>query len=63
LIDPETLVRGRYSLYVFIYQPHIARLDELEDVCEFDIIDNGSTMLKHGTYDYGDVFGRGKWLH
>lgn len=60
-IDPGQLVRGSYSIYTFLNQPHVARLDEVEDVCHFEVIDNGSAMLKHGGYDYGDVFGKGTW--
>jgi lipopolysaccharide transport system ATP-binding protein len=62
IIEPETLVRGNYSLCAFINQPNIARIDEVEDVCSFEILDNGSQMLKHGNYDYGSVFVRGTWL-
>ena len=29
----------------------------------FEIIDNGSQMMKHGAFDYGSVFGKGKWIH
>jgi lipopolysaccharide transport system ATP-binding protein len=61
VIEAKTLVRGNYSICAFINQPNIARIDEAEDVCNFEIIDNGSPMLKHGDYDYGGVFGRGKW--
>jgi lipopolysaccharide transport system ATP-binding protein len=62
VIEPETLVRGTYSITAFINQPNIARIDEVDDVCSFEVIDNGSQMLKHGNYDYGSVFGRGKWI-
>jgi lipopolysaccharide transport system ATP-binding protein len=62
-IIPEFLVRGRYSIYTFINQPNIARIDEAHDVCHFEIIDNGSPMLKHGDYDYGKVFGKGDWIY
>jgi lipopolysaccharide transport system ATP-binding protein len=61
-IEKEFLVRGRYSVHAFINQPNIARLHEIEDVCEFEIIDSGSLMQKHGDYNYGNVFGRGTWL-
>ena len=57
------LVRGQYSIYAFINQPNIARIDEAEDVCTFGILDNGSPMLKHGGYDYGNIFGKGKWIY
>ena len=62
VIDAKVLVRGSYSIHAFLNQPHVARLDEVEDVCYFEIIDNGSPMLKHGSYDYGDVFGKGDWI-
>jgi lipopolysaccharide transport system ATP-binding protein len=62
VIEPQTLVRGTYSITAFINQPNIARIDEVDDVCSFEVIDNGSQMLKHGNYDYGSVFGRGKWI-
>jgi lipopolysaccharide transport system ATP-binding protein len=60
-IEPRTLVRGAYSLIAFVNQPNIARIDEIDDVCDFEVIDNGSQMQKHGAADYGGVFGRGTW--
>lgn len=62
ILEPESLVRGTYSICAFVNQPNIARLDEIDDVCEFEVIDNGSLMLKHGAYDYGSVFGKGRWV-
>ena len=63
VLEPELLVRGNYSICAFINQPNIARIDEVDDVCNFEIVDNGSQMLKHGSYDYGGVFGRGRWIY
>ncbi len=60
-IEPKTLVRGNYSLCAFINQPNVTRIDEVNDVCGFEVTDTGSPMLKHGGYDYGSVFGRGEW--
>jgi lipopolysaccharide transport system ATP-binding protein len=60
-IEPCTLVRGEYSLIAYVNQPNIYQVDEINDVCDFEVIDNGSQMLKHGAWDYGSVFGRGKW--
>ena len=61
-IEPKTLVRGSYSIHTFINQPKVARLDEVEDVCFFSVIDNGSYLSKHGEYNYGSVFGNYKWI-
>jgi lipopolysaccharide transport system ATP-binding protein len=61
VIEPGSLVRGGYSITAFINQPNIVRFDEVDDVCNFEVIDTGSNMVKHGDYDYGSVFGRGRW--
>ncbi|WP_277110324.1 polysaccharide ABC transporter ATP-binding protein [Chryseobacterium taklimakanense] len=60
-IEPNTLVRGSYSIHAFINQPKVAQLDVAEDVCKFTVIDPGSYLSKHGEYDYGSVFGRYMW--
>jgi lipopolysaccharide transport system ATP-binding protein len=61
VIDAKTLVRGSYSITAYINKPNIVRIDEIDDACSFEIIDNGSLMMKHGGFDYGGVFGRGHW--
>ena len=60
-IEPNTLVRGNYSIHAFINQPKVAQLDVAEDVCKFTVIDPDSYLAKHGEYDYGAVFGRYSW--
>lgn len=60
-IEPNTLVRGNYSIHAFINQPKIAQLDVAEDVCKFTVTDADSYLSKHGEYDYGSVFGRYQW--
>lgn len=60
-IEPNTLVRGNYSIHAFINEPKIAQLDVIEDVCKFTVLDPDSYLSKHGEYDYGSVFGKYKW--
>jgi lipopolysaccharide transport system ATP-binding protein len=60
-IDSNQLVRGDYSIHAFINIPKIGSIDNAEDVCNFKILDSGSNFAKHGTYDYGNVFGRYSW--
>jgi len=60
-IEPNTLVRGTYSIHAFINVPSIEVGDTVEDVCLFRVFDTGSKMAKHGEYDYGSVFGRYSW--
>lgn len=60
-IEPNILVRGKYSINAFINLPKIRQLDLAEDVCKFTVIDPDSYLSKHGEYDYGNVFGNYKW--
>jgi lipopolysaccharide transport system ATP-binding protein len=61
VIESNFLVRGSYSIHTFIHRPGVEQIDVAEDVCHFSIADNGSSLLIHGNYDYGRVFGRSKW--
>lgn len=61
-IKPKFLVRGDYSLHTFIHIPGVKQEDVLENICSFEIIDNGSNLLKHTSFDYGSVFGDYEWV-
>ena len=61
-INPYFLVRGMYSLHVFINIPRNKQEDVAENVCHFEVIDKKSILTKHGDYDYGSVFGNYVWL-
>ena len=61
-IKPKFLVRGDYSLHTFIHIPAFKQEDVVENVCSFEIIDNGSHFLKHKNFDYGSVFGKYEWF-
>ncbi len=61
VIERHFLVRGSYSIHTFIHKPRVEQIDIAEDVCNFSIIDNGSPLMIHGEYDYGNVFGRVSW--
>lgn len=63
VIESNFLVRGSYSIHAFIHKPRTEQIDIAEDVCNFKIIDNGSDLLIHGDYDYGNVFGRINWKY
>nr|WP_262916611.1 ABC transporter ATP-binding protein [Belliella kenyensis] len=61
-LDAEFLVRGTYFLHVFLHEQGIEKIEELQNVCKLNIIDKGSKFLKHGNYNYGNVFSKGKWV-
>jgi lipopolysaccharide transport system ATP-binding protein len=60
-IEPWQLTRGSYSIETFLNIPHVTKLQHLEDVCDFRVVDNASEMMKHGNYDYGVVLGKYDW--
>lgn len=60
-IDSKQLVRGSYSIDIFIQIPWVSRIDMAEDICSFTVIDNGSEFVKHLTHDYGVVFAKHSW--
>jgi lipopolysaccharide transport system ATP-binding protein len=62
IIETEFLVRGKYFINAFIHIPGLMRIDEVDEVCSFEIMDEKSNLSIHGSYDYGQVFGKGKWL-
>lgn len=61
-INPNFLVRGKYSIHAFINIPRLKQEDIAENVCQFEVVDHVSNMVKHGEYDYGSVFGNYKWI-
>ena len=62
-IKKNFLTRGNYSLHAFINKPQTEQVDVAEDVCPFEIIDNGSIYNIHGSYDYGRVFPNVEWIN
>lgn len=60
-IEPWQLTRGNYSIETFLNIPHVAKVEYIEDTCDFSVIDHASPMMKHGGYDYGVVLGRYNW--
>jgi lipopolysaccharide transport system ATP-binding protein len=61
-INSMFLVRGRYSIHAFINVPRLKQEDVAENVCHFEVVDDGSLLAKHGDYDYGCVFGDYEWM-
>jgi lipopolysaccharide transport system ATP-binding protein len=61
-IDRNFLVRGNYSVHILIHKPQTEAIEDLDDICDFSITDNGSHFNIHGSYDYGKVFGKYEWF-
>jgi lipopolysaccharide transport system ATP-binding protein len=61
-LNPGILTRGFYSIHTFIHKAQVEQLDCCDDICSFEVIDNGSVFNIHGSYNYGSVFLSGKWI-
>ncbi len=61
-IKSNLLVRGHYSIYAMINIPRKKSEHTVDGVCQFEIIDNESSLTKHGSYDYGCIFGNYEWI-
>ncbi|MFR9166886.1 MAG: polysaccharide ABC transporter ATP-binding protein [Dysgonomonas sp.] len=61
-IEP-LLVRGEYMFEVFVNVPQIMQVDVVDLCCPFTIMDKGSIMSKHTTYNYGFVFANYSWTN
>lgn len=61
IIDSYCLTRGSYTLEIFIQIPQRFRLGVYEDVTMFQVVDHDSELAVHGSYDYGNTFGKYVW--
>jgi lipopolysaccharide transport system ATP-binding protein len=61
-LKPRTLTRGGYSIHTLIHKAQVEQIDICEDICSFEVIDNGSAFNIHGAYNYGSVFLPGEWV-
>lgn len=61
-IHSHFLTRGHYSIQTIIYRPAIMVYEQLEKICNFDVIDAGSQFARLETFDYGCVFGAYDWI-
>ncbi len=61
-IEPGFLVRGHYSIQAYINKAQTEYIDNVDDECMFEVVDNGSNMNIHGSFDYGKVFSPSQWI-
>ena len=61
-IHSHFLTRGHYSIQTIIYRPAVMVYEQLDKICNFDVIDAGSQFARLETFDYGCVFGAYDWI-
>lgn len=62
-VNRNYLTRGQYTIQAFIHKPRQLQLDAVDDVCSFEVIDNGSVLCIHDAYPYGNTFVSGEWIN
>jgi lipopolysaccharide transport system ATP-binding protein len=60
-IAEKFLVAGNYQISLFIHTPAIARYEQIDEVCQFQVVDDGSDFIKYGDLKLGIVFGQYEW--
>jgi lipopolysaccharide transport system ATP-binding protein len=61
-ISKKFLVENNYHLSILIHTPEIIRYDQLDEICQFEVVDNASSFVKYGKLNHGFVFGLYKWI-
>jgi lipopolysaccharide transport system ATP-binding protein len=61
-IAAHFLVAGNYQLNLFIHTPAVQRYHQVNEVCQFEVIDDASEFVKYGKLNHGFVFGNYKWI-
>jgi len=62
-IASRFLSAGNYQLRAFIHIPAVERYDEVDEVCQFEVIDNASEFIRYGHLNHGFVFGNYEWIN
>jgi lipopolysaccharide transport system ATP-binding protein len=60
-IHSKTLVKGFYKINCILYHPAVAKYDEVDNCCNFAIIDNIKAFSHLETFDIGKVYIPHKW--
>lgn len=55
------LAAGNYQMSLFIHTPAINRFDQVDEICQFQVVDNGSDFVKYGDLNLGIVYGLYEW--
>jgi lipopolysaccharide transport system ATP-binding protein len=61
-IAEKFLVAGNYQISLFIHTPAIARYEQIDEVCQFQVVDDGSDFIKYGDLKLGIVYGQYEWI-
>lgn len=60
-IPQHFLLPGDYKMNVAIHIPNLQLFDNVDNVCSFNIVDNGSEFSKYIGVDIGSVFSKCEW--
>lgn len=61
-IPKNTLVKGFFKINCILYKPGIVQYDNVEQCCEFNVIDNVDYYSHLETFDIGKIYVSQNWL-
>lgn len=61
IIESNQLTRGTYSINAIVYRLGVKKFHEVEECCDFSVLDVGSQYDGLDTFDYGVMFGQYQW--
>ncbi|TBN03588.1 ABC transporter ATP-binding protein [Hyunsoonleella flava] len=61
-IPSGTLVKGNYKLNCIIYQPAVSQYDNVQECCEFQVLDNIKEYAHLEKFDIGNMYVPKNWI-
>ncbi len=61
-VNRRQLTKGIYSIQAILYRRGVEQYENLDDICEFSIVDLGSEFDGLSGFDYGVVFSNYEWI-
>lgn len=62
VVPKNTLVKGFFKINCILYKPGIVQYDNVEQCCEFNVIDNIDSYSHLETFDIGKIYVSQNWL-
>lgn len=62
-VEKDTFTKGNYKLNIILYHPAVAQYDNVNDICNFTILNNNKQFYNLETFDIGKVYINQKWSY
>lgn len=61
-LKDNSLVKGMYSVHCILYQPAVAQYDVVNNICNFNVLNNNANFAHLETFDIGNVYFDHLWM-